>query len=1134
MKTKSITSLILSLLMIVTLLPVLPQSVAAAEATPLIQNGDFEKLENGWPAGWDRCCRPEDPHSALETETVRSGKTAVRIIAEENVLPYTFQNVKGLMPGATYEASVWANVHLTNAGAGAFFKIEFHGLSGTPSLSSDTCTGDTDGVFERHAFEFTVPEGTTSVNVLCRFNGTGYVIFDDMEIIKIRDPEKFSFGFGDVFHYPHEEKGTAWVNLASFYKGLSVEAEATVDFALRDGEKVLHSMSDVHFTNLTAEYTYDISLLKEKKKPYTIHATAKWNGEEETFSQNVYVYDRPSIIGEDGIVRIDGKGFNPIMGYHIKDFTWDKVAESGINVVQFGAGGHSEAHIKECDRVLDILDDNGMKALFVLYKNMKPAAHPDNIEFAKAYVNRFKDDPRIYAWAVMDEPFSANATPEMRALIEESYTLVRNIDSMHPVHLTDVYTETTKYCDIHSIDMYLMNNDNQGVYNYLTERTDEINSDCHMQYIGRTFTFGNDPKGVPSTKIVRGYVYRAFEAGMKGIGYFSVQDAVSYPDPMNPNRNIDIPLYDMEYEDGFSWSDFSRLNKEEVPVLYDIYVHNKYKLLNEYEGGRAASSPYWGTWTDGKVVYLIVHNKTNQAVTIKPSLSSANGLLSIGKATIKKIGDPSAVSTSLSNTGFLLKAQEAALYKITPEEELDLSKLEKTNILPNPSFEAVTSGTPDGWTFGGDVSYRGVVTNAEQSFAGEKYIKLSLGNCRINTFVPVRGNTSYRLSVHYRASQDNAGVFGTEYHVGDTPYRTYLENNNLPYCTNMEGFGGIFGRDASSLEWKKAEFQFTTPPYVDKMRVQFSNNAAVNDPNFAIDAVMLIETDDLPNLLPNGSFEYFTDKEEGKAASWLWSGAENTSGVSTVEIYTDKDGTILPKGESCLKFVSDSVQKTEKFPYLNFYLVPGSYTLSFRYRHESAEREDHAAAIHLGDAIRYACPQEAGKWYDHFYTFTVTSGTTMHTLQVPGSGEIAGTYYFDDFVLLPVETGITLYEAFDGSEDTAVLKGQGSELSKLWDAESKNGVRTVTVKADYVPVSDQDGDAMFYVCVYGKKDGRKELVSLSNSAFNETQSGKAYSAYKTVSVPENTKSVTYSVECFLWHRSEGMILKPITPKTIFS
>ncbi|MBE7025756.1 MAG: S-layer homology domain-containing protein, partial [Ruminococcaceae bacterium] len=417
-----------------------------------------------------------------------------------------------------------------------------------------------------------------------------------------------------------------------------------------------------------------ISLLKEKKKPYTIHATAKWNGEEETFSQNVYVYDRPTIIGDDGVIRIGGEVFSPVMGYHIEDFTWDTVAPSGINVVQFGAGGHSEAHLKECDRVLDILDENGMKALFVLYKNMKPAAHPDNIEYAKAYVNRFKDDPRIYAWAVMDEPFSSYESPEMMKLMEDSYTLVRNIDSMHPVHLTDVNTRSPKYCDVHSIDFYSMTEDNQSIYDFITNITSEARGECHVQYIGRTFTFGNDENGIPSTKTVRGYIYRAFEAGVKGIGYFSVSDAVSKSDGSGKTA-----LYDLELENGFSWKGFSDLNNKEVPVLYDIYVQKRYSLFNEYEGGKAENGPYWGTWTDGNVVYLIVHNKTKVKQTISPSSDSANGLASIGECTIERIGGTAEAPASVNDLSVVMEPLDVALYKLTPHVPIDLSKLETKN-----------------------------------------------------------------------------------------------------------------------------------------------------------------------------------------------------------------------------------------------------------------------------------------------------------------------------------------------------------------------------------------------------------------------------------------------------------------------
>lgn len=662
------------LIVILCLLPLLAVN-ADTQNENLIKNPGFEVISGDWPENWNRCCRPDDPHSAIETKVVRSGKTAVKIMAEESVLPYTFQNAAGVMPGATYEVSAWANVHLTNNGNGAFFKVECHGRgSSLRDFSSDACVSDTNGEFKKLSFTFTAPEGTTSANILCRFNGTGYVIFDDVSLCKIADPEKFRFNFGDVFHYPHEEKGTMWVNLASFYKEMPIEKEATVDFELRDGEKVLHQTSGVHFTDLKAEYTYDIRLLTEKKKAYCVHATAKWNGEEKHFSQNVYVYDRPTIIGDDGVIRIEGKIFNPIMGYHIKDFTWDKVAESGINVVQFGSGGYSEAHIKECDRVLDILDANGMKALFVLYRNMKPAAHPDNIEFSKTFVNRFKDDPRIYAWAVMDEPFSSYESPEMFKLMEDSYTLVRNIDSMHPVHLTDVNTQSPKFCDIHSIDYYSLKEDNQSVYDFITKIKEGTRGDCHVQYVGRTFTFTDSAKDIPNTKTVRGYIYRAFEAGVKGIGYFSVSDAVSKSDGSG-----NIALYDMEIENGFSWNEFSAFNQKEVPVLYDIYVQKKYTLLNEYEGGRAAKAPYWATWTDGKTVYMIIHNKTTSPMVISPSSASANGLLSIGECTIERIGGTAPVPTSIHNLSVNMEPFDVALYKLTPHIPLDLSKLGTKN-----------------------------------------------------------------------------------------------------------------------------------------------------------------------------------------------------------------------------------------------------------------------------------------------------------------------------------------------------------------------------------------------------------------------------------------------------------------------
>ncbi len=640
----------------------------------LVSNPGFETASDGFADGWSCFTLDGKPYAEIDTNKAFSGTSSAKISTQTGGNPWVRTEIRGLTPGATYEVSAMcvADIEAPGMGAGMLFKLEFYNseeVSATTACGehfSDSWPDSTNNLWQELNSVFEVPEGTKLAVLYCRMmyaNGTAW--FDDVEVKYAGDPEKYFFEIGDVFHYPYEEKGTATVKLADFFAGKPVETEGRVDFELRDGDKVLHSQMDIPFTDLYAVFTYDIGLLTEKQKPYTVYATAKWEGEEVTFEQNVYVFDRPTMLNDDGIIRIDGEPFNPIMAYHVTDFTWDKVAESGINVVQFGSGGASEAHLKECDRVLNILDENGMKALFVLYNNMKPAAHPDNKEFTKAIVERFKDDPRIFAWAVMDEPFAQTDQSVMGPLMEESYVLVRSIDSMHPVHIVDLTEHGAKYSDLYTNDAYAKE-DNRSVSLRLKEITDHHKGDFQFQYLADTYK----QNGVMQTeKGFRGSIYRSFEAGVKGIGYYAIYDAIGHD-----AGDVQTPLYELDL-----WEPFCKFNKTEVPVLFDIFVNGKYELFNLYdEESDAGEGDYWSTWTDGKVVYMIVHNRSTQKKTIEVPLTSANGLVSIGKHKIEQIGGPAVTPTGKDSLSFELDDQSVVLFKLTPMNTIKLDKLKES------------------------------------------------------------------------------------------------------------------------------------------------------------------------------------------------------------------------------------------------------------------------------------------------------------------------------------------------------------------------------------------------------------------------------------------------------------------------
>ncbi|MBE7025755.1 MAG: hypothetical protein E7408_06860 [Ruminococcaceae bacterium] len=650
------------------------QADEPADGENLVYNPGFETIaDDGFADGWACFTLDGKPYAEVDQTKKHSGDSSAKISTQTGGNPWVRTEIKGLTPGATYEVSAWTNsdIEAPGMGAGLLFKLEFYSaeeISATTGCGehfSDKWPDSTNNLWIQRKSYFTVPEGTILAVLYCRMmyaNGTAW--FDDVEVKYAGDPEKYAFEIGDVFHYPHEKVGSATVSLASFFVGKPVETEGRVDFELRDGDKVLCTQMNTPFTDLQAVFTYDIGLLTEKQKPYTVYATARWGGEEVTYTQNVYVFDRPTMLGDDGIIRINGEPFNPIMAYHVKDFTWDKVAESSINVVQFGIGGHSEEHFKECDRILDILDENGMKALFVLYKNMKPAAHPDNIEFTKAVVEYYKDDPRIFAWAVMDEPFSQSDSPEMREWMEKSYTTIRSIDSMHPINITDMSFLSPKYSDIFTNDAYAKE-DNRSVSLRLHEVNEHHKGEIHHQYLADTYK----QNGVMQTeKGFRGSVYRAFEGGTKGIGYYSILDAIGHD-----TGDVVTPLYELDL-----WEPFCKFNKNEVPVLFDIFVNNTYEKLNEYRGEDIAEGDYWSTWTDGKVVYMIVHNKSIEKKTITVPLKSANGLVSFRAKQIELVGGPAEIPSGTDSLSVELADQSVALFKITPDITIDTSLLKQS------------------------------------------------------------------------------------------------------------------------------------------------------------------------------------------------------------------------------------------------------------------------------------------------------------------------------------------------------------------------------------------------------------------------------------------------------------------------
>jgi len=165
-----------------------------------------------------------------------------------------------------------------------------------------------------------------------------------------------------------------------------------------------------------------------------------------------------------------GQEFVPkVVNYYPRDYNWNEMwnhffqledsgvldhdmalAKSiGINVVriivQYNAVGGpnvNEENLTKIDHMLSIIDRHNMKAIVTLldWSNPKESID-DHIKHVKTIVSRFRDDPRIFAWDVRNEPdhfwdgswSPFVSKPEMISYLRNIIQAVREVDTNHTV-----------------------------------------------------------------------------------------------------------------------------------------------------------------------------------------------------------------------------------------------------------------------------------------------------------------------------------------------------------------------------------------------------------------------------------------------------------------------------------------------------------------------------------------------------------------------------------------------------------------------------------------------------------------------------------------------------------------------------
>ncbi len=648
-------------------------------AENLIKDGSFENsldMEN-WKYFYER------EYYTVTNEMSYEGDVSLRIDSPSDKWPIAYQIITdGLVGGATYYFSAMGRT-LSNR-CGSRFTFEYVDVpvseyssaaikeAGGKGLGSDFCTLTFQGPEWQHvSTRITIPEDCKTVVVNLRnFMNDTNLFLDDVRFYMIEPPALFDIDTDQVFYYSdYAEDGVAELKLTDLYAPVGGE---TVSIALYDGETVIKSAENLVVTaENPAIFTYPMQLLSEKQKAYTLKAELRdkdgnvLNAQE----QNVYRYDRPTHLTEDGRLIFDGEIFNIHAALsNNSSANFEKAAEMGLNTICVYMG-QLEGAIAE-------LEKYNLKAMVPLYGSMKPAGHPDNAAATRAVVERFKDSPAVLGWQLMDEPNMNIPAADFEWQMEASYKVVRDADPNHPCIIVDAIEDAdpdvarekcerwAKYTDLLLDDSYTAYYGADCVGTYVEEQLAKSvpapRGNRPVHYVAGTFE-RND--FFPSLNEHRNSMWQSFMMGSRGFEIYPFISVFHQGGTNQRDGNLpDAPIF----PELVKWS-----KTGELEMAYDHFVNYTTQYIN---GGREETH-WWELFEKDGSVYLVIVNKKNAEQTVSIPLESHDGKAKITAASAELIGGTmvgtkTTVGDALTHN---LTPNEVAYYKLTPTPKMDFS-----------------------------------------------------------------------------------------------------------------------------------------------------------------------------------------------------------------------------------------------------------------------------------------------------------------------------------------------------------------------------------------------------------------------------------------------------------------------------
>lgn len=964
---KKISALFLS----ASLVSVLLSAPASADlGDELLTNCGFEAMATSYqPENWlaSLAYWENNPCVSVDTTHARTGSNCIKLDTGTSSRAYvwylaqnTTNNPDLLVPGDRYMFTAWMKSETLSTAAvslSADYTYTDYSSARSPYY------GNTNGEWVQLVDTFVVPEGVSRVDLYIKLTASGSIVYiDDASLVKIAVQDRMDLKTDEVFYYSDKGgSGTATVELAPRYTD---NPSGTVEFNLKDGSTVLSTSGSISVSgDLT--FTYPLSLLSEVKKEYTVEAVMKdsLGAALETQTESVFKYDRPTALRADGIYIVDGKPFNPVIAMGTTADMYPYLKDWGFNTV------FCPAHL------VDTAQSYGLKAIVFLYANMKPAGHPDNIQGTINAINTYHDHPGLLAWSVQDEPFGNYSEPE--EWLKDSYTAIRNIDSVHPIIIVEEPKETSfskaaKYCDILSVDPYPR--ELYPVTTYISDTIEAavecVDNEKPVYATLQAFEWGGY---FPDETDFRNMAYQAFLSGAKGINYYTFT-----------NSQGSLELYDTTL-----WPGILSFHSQEVSDLFDYFVRQKYQAVSSGDNEVFR----YRSWQRDGTVYITVLNLSDNEETVFVPVTQITSNSDIEAVKGCESSDAVPISGGINLT---IEGRGVALLKLGD------------NLVSTGDFERFYNSQSDtyappagtGWATNNPGSWAGVIKTETDSGTGEvinRYAELSglSGSCGVvaNTLTGLQQGTTYEISFSLKSSAR-----------GGTIQIQNSENVNLKYET-INSTGGTFTTKM---------YRILNNDTAGTMKITFRNDLDVTScwDNLYVRALSSEET---ANNFINGDMELVSN---GIPVNF-------TCTAGAVQASTE----YVYEGNYSLKLATPNTSNAQ---YTLSLPTPGKYRLSFQLKGTFVSVHFGGSGFtdfSWGDGNWTNFPQDGvgpcriyentsdweavkdSPWHEQVFYFTVPEGGMTKTLQFRHMNTWANApIYIDDIKVVPAsETAMGIY-----------------------------------------------------------------------------------------------------------------------------